>query len=154
MAQDPRDNLDWERALVQIFEALPAVPEGQARLYRIEPKARTPKAAWLEEALAATNPGEGRWFTDDPQALLFYVRDQALAQPTLLFLDVPPTLAKAWQVKAWTATPGGEDPRRFSRDPEREYFLPDRALRPTQRWELPHVEPQSAPPMPARKPRL
>ncbi len=130
MTTDPRDNLDWDTALEQVLQSLPVVDEGSVRLYRIEPALRVAKAAWLEEALTASDKGQGRWFTEDPNALIFYVRDQALAQPQLLFLDVPVEKAQAWRVNQWEAQVTGEDPKRFSRDPETEYFLPSLDLRP------------------------
>ena len=129
MNNDPRDNLNWEGALEEALLGLPVLKEGQTRLYRIEPQLRIEKAEWLEQALAQTNKGEGRWFTDDRSALLFYVKDQALAQPALVFMDVPSTQAEDWRVNNWKPLPTGEDPKRFSRDPNREYFLPSRDLR-------------------------
>jgi hypothetical protein len=136
------DNLDWERALALGLERLPPLADGHVRLYRVEPAVRVPVAPWIAWQRQEMNldKGEGRWFTDDPQALLFYVKDQALSRPTLLTLDVPADQAAGWQVRQWQAQPSGENPQAFSRDPDREYFLPDLALRPTQGWELPHLE--------------
>lgn len=130
MTTDPRDNLDWDTALELVLQGLPLVEEGLLRLYRIEPGLKVPKAEWLEQSLASSDRGQGRWFTEDPTALIFYVRDQALAQPQLLFLDVPVEKAHAWRVTQWEAQVTGEDPKRFSRDPETEYFLPSLDLRP------------------------
>ena len=129
MNNDPRDDLNWEGALEEVLLGLPVLEEGQTRLYRIEPQLRIKKAEWLEQSLAKNDKGEGRWFTDDVAALLFYVKDQALAQPALVFMDVPSTQAEDWRVNNWKALPTGEDPKRFSRDPDREYFLPSRDLR-------------------------
>lgn len=145
------DNLDWERALEQVLARLPPLPQDHLRLYRVEPAIKAPVAPWIAWQRQEMNldKGEGRWFTDDVQALLFYVKDQALSRPTLLALDVPASQAQDWQVSRWEAQASGENPKAFSRDPEREYFLPDPALRPAQRWELPELEK----PTPARRPR-
>ena len=136
------DDLDWERALAQGLERLEAVPEGHVRLYRVEPAVRAPMAPWMawQRQEMKLDKGDGRWFTDDPAALLFYVKDQALSRPTLLALDVPVDEARTWQVSQWTPLPSGENPQAFSRDPDREYFLPDVARRPAQGWELPQLE--------------
>ena len=143
------DTLDWNRALQSTLDGLPALGEGRVRLYRVEPGKTQRPAPWLEEALAREDLGRGRWFTEDAEALLFYVHDQALAQPRLLVLDVDAPTAEAWRVANWTAQEG-LNPKSYSRDPQREFFLPDVSLRPTTSVA---IEPLAADPRgPGKKP--
>lgn len=76
-------------ALTALLATPPA--EGCVRLYRIEPCQPQPVADWLREALVAEGAwaAQGRWFTQDPQALAFYAADQAHVESALRWIDVP-----------------------------------------------------------------
>lgn len=122
----PASNLsDWEQAIQRSLLALPPCPAGKLRLYRVEPTEAKIQAPWLQEALDATDHGRGRWFTDDPAALSFYAQDQAHAAPRLLVMEIEASQAEAWRVRNVLESADGANPLRYSRDPDREFFLPD-----------------------------
>lgn len=114
--------------LSDALAALQAIPaaEGHLRLYRIEPFQPVPVADWLREALQAEGgwAAQGRWFTQDPQALAFYAADQAHVESALRWIDVPTEQAQTWCVSRMDRSTDGLSPQRFSRDPENEFFLP------------------------------
>lgn len=114
--------------LSDALAALQATPlaEGCLRLYRIEPCQPVPVADWLREALRAEGAwaAQGRWFTQDPQALAFYAADQSHVTSVLRWIDAPLEQAYAWRVSDMECSCDGLFPQRFSRDPENEFFLP------------------------------
>jgi hypothetical protein len=114
--------------LSDALAALQATPpaEGHLRLYRIEPCQPVPVADWLREALQTEGvwAAQGRWFTQDTQALPFYAADQAHVESALRWVDVPTKQAHAWRVSHMERSSDGLFPQRFSRDPENEFFLP------------------------------
>ena len=114
--------------LSEALATLQATPpaEGHQRLYRIEPSQAKPVADWLREALQAEGAwaAQGRWFTQDPQALDFYAADQEHVESVLRWTDVPQEKAQEWRVSLMERSSDGLLPQRFSRDPENEFFLP------------------------------
>ncbi len=105
------------------------IPAGHCRLYRVEPQNPVVLSEWLQQALAADGSlqAQGRWFTEDVEALPFYAQDQAPAPSVLRWIDLPVAEAEERRVAQLVAH-GGETPGRFSRDPHREFFLtPDQA---------------------------
>ena len=114
--------------LSDALAALQAIPaaEGHLRLYRIEPFQPVPVADWLREALQAEGgwAAQGRWFTQDPQALAFYAADQSHVTSVLRWIDAPMAQADVWRVSHMECSCDGLSPQRFSRDPENEFFLP------------------------------
>lgn len=127
-------------------------PDGYLRLYRIEPRQPQPVADWLREALVAEGAwaAQGRWFTQDPQALAFYAADQAHVESALRWIDVPTEQAQAWCVSRMERSSDGLSPQRFSRDPENEFFLPSEEALTAERVALAHqaCEPQRRGPRP------
>lgn len=117
----------WAQRIARLVDALPEAPTGRVRLYRIESAVPTaPKASWLMDALADAGATEatGRWFTDTPAALAFYAADAPPECPLrLVYGDAPPDQAASWRV-AHHPGAGKVDPRRFSRDPLHEFFVP------------------------------
>ena len=62
---------------------------------------------------------EGRWFTRDREALIWYREDKGPeARPVVVFVDVPERMLERLRVS------NQPEPARFSRDPENEFFLP------------------------------
>lgn len=119
-------------SLDELLHSLPPHQPGDTRLFRIEPGRRLAKAAWLEEAIKNSGAGaaEGRWFTDNPEALPFYLADQEGLSPRLVVVDLPSATAQPFRVDRLDGLAAeGLHPKRFSRDPEREFFLPPEMTR-------------------------
>lgn len=93
------------------------------RLYRAGALPRDTEAAlasmseWLAAAVRESGAHEawGRYFTDVRSIAAWYAAD--CGRP-IVRIDVPAASARAWRVDA------NPEARRFSRDPEREFFLP------------------------------
>jgi hypothetical protein len=101
--------------------------EGMARLYRAHndaPKAEMP--SWVKAGLKDTGADDasGRWFTDDPATLGFYLEDQGpTGKP--YYIDVPKSEYEQYRVKNYVPDPNSKvDPRKFSRDQQTEFFVP------------------------------
>lgn len=127
----------WALRVSAALRALPPVAANRVRLYRIEPRTPAPLAPWLAQALIASGAqaAQGRWFTDDEQALAFYALDQADVGPCLVTVDLPADRAAAQRVENLPSL-GALRPRAFSRDRAREFFLDDATLAGRQRWSL------------------
>lgn len=128
-------------ALLQALDRIGTVevPPGHLRLYRIEPAQPRALAEWLQEALHAdgTLAAQGRWFTQDPNALGFYAQDQEHVASVVRWMDAPADLAGQWKVSQLPRTDDGLSPLRFSRDPENEFFVSVHAAEQSHREPLP-----------------
>jgi hypothetical protein len=105
----------------------PAVAAGMTRLYRAEATARASTPEWLQQAQEASGhtAAEGRWFVADPMLLAWYTQDIGPdAKPRVAYVDIPTDQAEAYRVSNSTEQIGPRRVRSFSRDPEREFFLP------------------------------
>lgn len=103
----------------------PGGAAGVVRLYRGESVStgRTAIPDWiqLEQDRLGITSARSRWFTDDPQIARWYLREAGFDDPAkgrISFIDVP-----AAEVENYRAT-NFPEARRFSRDPEREFFVP------------------------------
>jgi hypothetical protein len=99
---------------------LPPVERGQVRLYRGEyggEPAQFPD--WLEQARVerGITDAQGRWFTDKPEIAKWYVHN-AGEHGRMLYLDAPKGVAERGRVA------GIPSARKFSADPDNEFFLP------------------------------
>jgi hypothetical protein len=101
--------------------------EGMARLYRAHntaPKAELP--SWVQSHMQSNGADDasGRWFTDDPKTLGFYLEDQGpTGKP--FYIDVPKAEYEQYRVKNYVPDPNGKvDPRKFSADHQTEFFVP------------------------------
>jgi hypothetical protein len=113
-------------------EAAPAAP-GTVRLYRVE---ATPEqiagaeiSPWVKESPEFKQAMEagGRWFTDDPAEADWYLKNE-YPEGRVVAVDVPVDEAEKFRVSNIPEKEGGknveENPRAFSRRPEKEFFLP------------------------------
>lgn len=93
---------------------------GMVRLYRGEGVKGGSVPSWIQEARkeSGAEAAGGRWFTDDPEIAQWYVED-AGPGGRLVAVDVPREVADRFRVSGLS-----RDIARFSRDPEREFFLP------------------------------
>lgn len=115
-------------------------PAGHVHLFRIQSASSSPLAPWLQEALAAGPPAQGRWFTDQPETLAFCLTDTP--SPALWVLTVPAAAVASCRVSQLPAVlPDGTRPRAYSRAPEDECFVPSEWLQDA--WEAPW---QTSPP--------
>jgi hypothetical protein len=100
---------------------------GYTRLYRGEagPAKTKPVEGWLQDALKGSDQQKagGRWFTADPAALEWYLRDAGEGAVTQ-YVDVPTADLEKYRVANLDETVDGLKPRAFSRDPDNEFFLP------------------------------
>lgn len=91
------------------------------RLYRVEvaPENRVAVPEWIQQAQRANGHAEAmdRWFTADPGTLDWYRADIGGPSRTT-YIDVNKALAEQYRVS------NQPDVRRFSRDPENEFFVP------------------------------
>ena len=104
-------------------------------LYRGQPTAETQAltrarmSTWLRSALATVTHADmmlamGRWFTDDLEIAQWYA-DDANGASEIVCVEISDDVAEAFRVSNLNeGLPGGLDPQRFSRDPEREFMLP------------------------------
>ena len=116
----------------QVLAAVAPTPEpATMRLYRVElpPGAETKGAPeWVKGhgIYERSKEAMGRWFTDDPAEAQWYLDDQPGAHVTAL--DVPSEEAEQYRVSNLPEQAGGKEtannPRAFSRRPEKEFFLP------------------------------
>lgn len=72
---------------------------------------------WVRDAIHEDGAHQawGRWFTPNLNAALWYAKD---AEQLVRYIDVCPDQAREWLVR--------DNPiaRKFSRDPDNEYFVP------------------------------
>lgn len=123
----PSKTTPAKQAEYTLPENMPPTPEGMARLYRAHntaPQANMPE--WVRAGMQDSGAAEasGRWFTDDPKTLGFYLEDQGpTGKP--FYIDVPRAEYENYRVKNYTPAPGDKvDPRSFSRDQQTEFFVP------------------------------
>lgn len=92
---------------------------GYVRLFRGEGTSRDRRPPWLQQSLEAAGVSDamGRWFTDDPNIARWYSGD-AGPLSRIVFVDVPAAVAESSKVS------NVPEAARFSRDPEREFFVP------------------------------
>jgi hypothetical protein len=106
---------------------------GFVRLYRAEatPEQRdTGKVSdWVKEsdAFKQTQEAAGRWFTDDMEEVNWYLQNE-YPDGRVVYIDVPVNEAERFRVSNMPVKEKGknveENPRAFSRRPEKEFFLP------------------------------
>jgi hypothetical protein len=95
--------------------------EGVVRLYRAEPSVKADHPDWVRDSLAENghSGAEGRWFTQDQEALDWYKKDiNPEGKPHVVYIDVPASELEKYRVS------NVPDAKRFSRDPENEFFVP------------------------------
>jgi len=112
--------------------AAPAAP-GTVRLYRVEATpeqiANAKISPWAKESPEFKQAMEagGRWFTDDPAEADWYLKNE-YPEGRVVAVDVPVDEAEKFRVSNIPEKEGGknveENPRAFSRRPEKEFFLP------------------------------
>jgi len=101
------------------------------RLYRAEysPKQST-LPSWITQAqdYQGTAQASGRWFTDDPEEAMWYLHNQYPdGDGRIMFVDVPRMEAERYRVSntaAKTDFNAADNPQRYSRRPDKEFFLP------------------------------
>ena len=107
----------------QPTEAPLAVGPGQAtRLYRAEGKVQGDVPGWVKEQLAGTSQeaASGRWFTQDPKIAQEYLNNYMDPEKGhITSVDVPND-----QLEQHRVSNQPDEVKRFSRDPENEFFLP------------------------------
>jgi hypothetical protein len=141
----PQEELDALKREVERSEAEGAAREaavdttaqqpasGFVRLYRAEatPEQRaTGKVSdWIKESdvFKRAQAAEGRWFTDDIEEVNWYLQNE-YPGGRIVYVDVPVDEAERFRVSNMPVREGGknaeENPRAFSRRPEKEFFLP------------------------------
>src|SRR3990167_3847005 len=97
-------------------------PVGATRLYRghvVPTGMEKPLPEWLVQARQAAGLPlvEGRWFTDDLSIAKWY-QNEAGERGTISYVDIPNDQLEAWRVS------NVPEAARFSRDPQREFFIP------------------------------
>lgn len=107
----------------QAMSALPPVKTGFVRLYRGEALPSGKKLPdWVTRGLEESGAKDAakRWYTDDPKIAEWYLGDATAAggKGHLKYVDVPPDVFEASGVAKNPAA------RKFSADPDREFFLP------------------------------
>ena len=125
-------------------------PTGTVRLYRAETRTGGPGVSdWIKDHPTYKNTlaASGRWFTDDIEEARYYLQDNPGAK--LVEVEVPAAEVERYRVSNLPEVPGGknaaENPRAFSRRPEKEFFLPKDMAERARGQETP-VEP-SVPPV-------
>ena len=104
-------------------------PTGHVRIYRAENSLDNelthPGPDWLREGYFQSTGAKayGRWFTADPEALAWYVKD-AGDHPVVKHLDIPEDELEQYRVSNIKETADGLHPGQFSRDPANEFFVP------------------------------
>lgn len=98
------------------------------RLYRAEPAPGAegkPPPDWLKERpdYKGTMRATGRWFTNDLDEALWYLKNE-YPDGRIVYVDVPIDVAERHNVSKIKKV-AGEDPKKFSRRPEIEFFLPE-----------------------------
>lgn len=99
------------------------------RLYRVENPDRQlkPQGHWMwsqPSYVAATNSW-GRWFTNDPKELEFYLKD--IPNGHVVYVDVPANEVEQYRVSNMKVKPGDhelDNPGLHSSNPEVEFYLP------------------------------
>ena len=93
------------------------------RLYRGESTQKAKLPDWVEQSPARQGAAdaEGRWWTDKEDIAKWYA-DEAAPNGRVTTLDIGPVEAEGFRV---TNNP---DAKRFSRDPENEFFLPRKVI--------------------------
>tara|TARA_R110000744_G_scaffold87589_4_gene170993 strand:+ start:1908 stop:7061 length:5154 start_codon:yes stop_codon:yes gene_type:complete len=104
-----------------------APTEDTVRLYRAEPAPGgkvKPPPDWMEqrEDYQEMMKASGRWFTDDLDEARWYLKNE-YPDGQLSYIDVPASSAEKYRVSGMEKI-AGEDPKKFSRRPEIEFFLP------------------------------
>lgn len=105
------------------------VENATVRLYRIENPDRKPKPPghwlWNNPTYAASVNSWGRWFTDDPKTLEYYLQD--IPNAHVVYVDVPAAEAEQYRVSNMKTKPGQgalDNPVAYSLDPHTEFYLP------------------------------
>lgn len=127
-------------------------PEGMTRLYRAQPDLSHPSLEvtetpdWVRQGqeLSGHTAAQGRFFTADPSHLKFYTDDIGKAAETV-GVDVPTAELEKYRVSN-VKPEGNVDPRRFSRDPNNEFFLPPELAANTEK-SYPLQQPVAQPPL-------
>lgn len=106
----------------------PEVGAGRTRLFRVEgPPSEKPTPDWIKEGQAASGHTEaaGRWFAlGDKEQLDWYRKDAGPGNKTH-YVDIPTADLEKYRVSNSTETIGeGRSVKSFSRDPDKEFFVP------------------------------
>jgi hypothetical protein len=112
-------------------------PEEMVTIYRAQPKAGStgkPIPDWVRESPEYQNSerASGRWWTDDLEEVEWYLKNE-YPEGEIVRLQVPKDVVEKHRVSNWPLKEGGKDaaenPRAFSRRPEKEIFLSEEALK-------------------------
>ena len=100
-------------------EVSPPVQEGYTCLYRIEPTKKADYPDWLKEMRKEKGfeDAQGRWYTDDETTLDWYREDTGTENRTV-YIDVPTE-----QVEQYRVINQPDKVKRFSKDPNTEFFV-------------------------------
>lgn len=106
---------------------IPSTPSGHVRLYRAGPiagKKVKPVPEWKtqREDYQQMMKASGRWFTDDLDEARWYLKNE-YPDGELSYIDVPASSAEKYRVSGLKEIEG-EDPKKFSRRPDVEFFIP------------------------------
>jgi hypothetical protein len=88
--------------------------------------ARADYPQWLQQARSQSGATDaaGRWYTDTPSTLGFYLADQA-PHGRVFYVDLPAGQHEPFRVRNYEAKPAEVvNPRNFSRDQDTEFFIP------------------------------
>jgi hypothetical protein len=97
----------------------PALTKDTVRLYRIDAPTGKGLPDWIKQdrTFQGTKAATGRWFTDDPAKLDFYLKD-AGPGAKVSSVEVPRSALEQYRVS------NNPDVRRYSADPVSEFFVP------------------------------
>lgn len=71
-----------------------------------------------------TNEAKGRWFTDDPDELDFYISDKDPAKVRIVYTDFPTQEIEKHRLSNIANTKELVNPKQYSRNQNKEFFLP------------------------------
>ena len=111
-----------EKKMLRSPESRAERPQNMTRLYRGEPEPGSGEKIpqWLAEDpeyQKRMKDVSGRWFVADPELAQWYVKD-AVGKGRMSYVDVPTAELEQYRVK------NQPDARRYSLDPDNEFFLP------------------------------
>jgi hypothetical protein len=105
----------------KLISELPPVKEGNTRVFRGQytgPKTDLPEWIKVSQDESGHTDAQGRWWTTDPEVAKWYMEDSG-EQGGIVHQEVPTNIVEESQV-----TKADPSVKRFSREPEKELFLP------------------------------